>query len=295
MMTREDLAQFGFTRQEQRERDRIGWGGPEPKPEWRPKGRIVTSPIDLWELEEARDDLGRQNLGSGVPVHLVLWSVLPPRRPYLTRIGGVPWRPADRPWPKNRRGDPCTFVAQFCFADSRHLVSPRIKDDVLLVFFEDWDSWSGENVRLEWSPLAIAQPFLEQDVPSQELPVPRYSGVLYDTCDYPNAEEPRNVFMVARSQATKIGRTSFFPQHHPTRRGEELLCTLSSVYPVSSNWPAKRLTERWPLLDLEHFQTPNPPDDIDGFSSEMLMLGDAGTQHYWINGKGRVRVDGSCG
>jgi hypothetical protein len=171
-LTREDLTHFGFTREYMRERDQMGWGGPKPRPPWQPGGRIITSPIDLWEVEEARDDIGRESMGEPVPVHMFLWSVLPPVKPYLTKLGGVPWRPADRPWPKNHRGKPCTFVAQFCFADSRDLVSPQLPGDVLLVFFEGWNSWTGNDVVLEWSSLAIEEPFASIDVPEQELTVP---------------------------------------------------------------------------------------------------------------------------
>ena len=37
-----------------------------------------------------------------------------PAKPYLTKIGGVPYRPSDEPWPGQDDEDPMTFFAQFC-------------------------------------------------------------------------------------------------------------------------------------------------------------------------------------
>jgi hypothetical protein len=301
--TRDELNQFAFTRDDMRECDKIGWGGAQPKPEWQPSGRMITSPIDLWEVEEARDDVGRDTMGEPVPVHTFLWSVLPPTKPYLTKLGGVPWRPADRAWPRDPRGKPYTFVAQFCFADSRHLVSSKLPGDVLLVFFEEWNSWTGENVVLEWSDLAIDNPLEAIDVPAQELPVPNYTGVIYATDEYPDgrervyeALEGRNaVWMVADTQSTKIGRSTYFVQNDPRRPGEELLCTLSSVSPAPTGLDKTRASARWPLLDLERYATPTEPPDIDYWSTEMMVFADEGAQYFLIDREGRVRVTGDCG
>jgi hypothetical protein len=300
--TREDLAKFGFTRDYVRERDKIGWGGPQPPAEWHPSGQIITSPIDLWEVEEARDDVGRDTMGEPVPVHMFLWSVLPPTKPYLTKLGGVPWRPADRAWPRDPRGKPYTFVAQFCFADSRNLVSSQLPDDVLLVFFESWYGGSGKGVVLEWSNLAIDKPLQGIDVPAQELPTPNYSGVIYATDEYPNGMKRAyealgmrgSVYLVADTQSTKIGRSTFFIQNDPRQPGEELLCTLSSVYPADSHWKAKRATARWPLLDLERYHTPAAPPSINGWSTETMEFAGTGAQYFLIDGEGRLRVAADC-
>lgn len=296
-VTREDLAQLGFTPEYMRERHRIGRGGQEPRPEWRPSGQVITSPVHLWEVETARDEVGRERMGEPLPVHLFLWSVLPPLRPYLTRLGGVPWRPAARPWPTNRRGKPCIFVAQFCFADSRHLVAPRLPGDVLLVFFADWDSWTGADIVLEWSDCTIEHPMAPRAVPPQELTVPQLSGVVCEFAEYPHGRDRvdevlrhRFPYLVAVTQATKIGRASFFIQADRRLAGEELLCTLSSVLPADCDGGERRATARWPQLDLERYATPTAPPDDDGWSIERMTFGDLGALYFWIDRDGRVRV-----
>ena len=259
-----------------------------------PSGTVITSPIDLWEVEEARDDVGRDPMGPAVPVHLFLWSALPPARPYLTKLGGVPWRPAARPWPRSQRGEPCTFLAQFCFTDSRALVRPGLPGDVLLVFFADWNSWHGETVHLEWSDLEIAEPLAAAEVPRQELTVPQLSGVIYATHDSPEGHRRADQaldaharsFLVAETQATKIGRTSFFAQDDPRRDGEELLCTLSSVRAHGG--------PRWPLLDLERPRGDPAPEDRNGWSAEKIAFGDGGALYFLIDERGEVRVTGQC-
>lgn len=298
--TRDQLQRLGFTRELLSARHRLGRGGALPQPPWRPSGRVITSPIDLWEVEVARDDLGRGTLGPPVPVHLFLWSVLPPAKPYLTKLGGVPWRPASRPWPRNARGEPCTFVAQFCFADSRALVRRNLPGDVLLVFFADWNSWYGDTLHLEWSQLDIREPVASAAVPLQSLVVPQFSGVIYETCDYPEVdsrgceglEDGAAHFLVAETQATKIGRTSFFCQDLPMRQDQELLCTLSSVMPDSGE--PERSMAHWPLLDLERHAGDPAPCDADGWSAEQMVFGDAGALYFLIDGSGDVRVTGLC-
>ena len=90
---------------------------------------------------------------------------------------------------QTKDGKPCTFVAQFCFADSRHLVSDKLPDDVMLVFFSDSDDGiDPKGVVIEWSPIEIAKP-MTGSVPKQELTVPELSGVLYESEEYPDGLE----------------------------------------------------------------------------------------------------------
>ncbi|MEM7227474.1 MAG: DUF1963 domain-containing protein, partial [Planctomycetota bacterium] len=72
-----------------------------------------------------------------------------PEKPYLTKLGGVPHRESKKRWPMNRDGQPCTFVAQFCFADSRDIISTKLRGDVLLMFLPGPDP--AEEPVFEWS------------------------------------------------------------------------------------------------------------------------------------------------
>lgn len=71
--------------------------------------------------------------GRRVPVDIFAFGKGEPHERYMTKVNGLPYRPADRPWPYDRDGRPLTFLAQFCFVDSRdHLGA--LPGDVLLVF-----------------------------------------------------------------------------------------------------------------------------------------------------------------
>jgi hypothetical protein len=92
----------------------------------------------------------------------------PPDR-FVTRIGGVPYRPASLPWPTRKDGRPMTFFAQICFADSADLVSAA--DDVLLIFATEEDGHlSGlqshePGLHFEWYPLGIKKLIQPKQVP----------------------------------------------------------------------------------------------------------------------------------
>ena len=54
----------------------------------------------------------------------------------VTKVAGLPYRAAGLPWPLTDDGRPMTFLAQFCFEESRDLVG-KLPGDVLLIFAED--------------------------------------------------------------------------------------------------------------------------------------------------------------
>ena len=63
--------------------------------------------------------------------------------PYLTKLGGIPHRNSTKPWPVDGNNKPYTFVAKFCFMDSKDIVSNKIPDDVMLLFFKDAENAYG--------------------------------------------------------------------------------------------------------------------------------------------------------
>lgn len=66
---------------------------------------------------------------------VIVWSKDEYRaKPWLTRVGGIPYRDRSIPWPTNG-GKSLKFVAQVCFVDSRDLFSQEIPD-VLLMFVD---------------------------------------------------------------------------------------------------------------------------------------------------------------
>lgn len=70
-----------------------------------------------------------------VPVESFLWSRGEPSAPWHTKIGGVPYRDASRPWPVNKEGTPLEFLAQVFITQSSILTKSRdFPGDVLLLF-----------------------------------------------------------------------------------------------------------------------------------------------------------------
>jgi hypothetical protein len=106
-----------------------------------PTACIISGPYDIAVLEQLREeafaflpDIER------VPTDIFVWNRGEPERRAVTRIGGLPYREAGKPWPIARSGTPMNFVAQFCFADSRD-ITPDLPGDILLFFAESkkWD------------------------------------------------------------------------------------------------------------------------------------------------------------
>ncbi len=66
---------------------------------------------------------------------VIVWNQSDYRaKPWLTRVGGIPYRDRRAPWP-TIEGRRLKFVAQVCFVDSRDLISQEIPD-VLLIFVD---------------------------------------------------------------------------------------------------------------------------------------------------------------
>ena len=220
----------------------------DPLDLWKPHGEIITSPSHLCNVELVRQKYAKtKQLGPLVPVDLILWSSEPAEQPYFTKLGGVPHRESERPWPKDKQGKPYTFVAQFCFSDSKEIISTVIPDDVMLIFFEGPDSYfEPEEIHIEWSSVDLNSPITAEQCPKPSFVVPQLSAHLYRTNEYPESWDVfeqaghNQSYLFPVTQASKIGRETFYIQNDAREEGEDLLCTLNSLHPTNSNWPFYR-------------------------------------------------------
>jgi hypothetical protein len=97
-------------------------------------GRAVTSPADICNNEHLRKAIRDQvDWGRAVPVDIFVFAEGEPPDPFVTKIGGVPYRPSAKAWPVLSDGQLMTFVGQICFADSFDLTG-ELPGAVLLVF-----------------------------------------------------------------------------------------------------------------------------------------------------------------
>ncbi len=268
----------------------------DPLDLWKIHGTPITSPAHLCMIELARKQCaarcrGGALPGPAVPVDLLLWSVEPARRPWLTRLGGTPHRESTKPWPTHA-GRPCTFVAQFCFVDSTDIVSDRLRGEVMLLFLADEQGyWDANKVHIEFSSVKLSSPMTAEQCPRPGFVVPQLSGQIHRTLEYPRSEP---VFFRAGhwlpwyfsiTGSTKIGRGSFELDDPELLSGQsECLCALHSL-----DYSSGPTAGFWPLIGLEAFPDDWPQPYGEGaWGRYNMRLGDVGCLFFLINRDGEV-------
>ena len=237
-----------------------------------------------------------KDLGAPIPVDIFMWSVAPPAKPFLTKLGGTPHRESTRPWPTDN-GRPYTFVAQFCFADSRDIVSESLPGDVILIFFKAASAFlEKDSVHIEWSSIQLESALTAAECPPPSFAVPQLSGQIFRTNEYPESWDVFDqaghdrCYLFPTTQSTKIGRETFFIQDDPRDTDIELLCALNSVKPTTYPTPTK-----WPFVDLETL--PDDGDKPNGNSARgkyQLMFADVGCMYFMIDKQGTVTWAWDC-
>ncbi len=266
----------------------------DPLDLWKASGTIISSPSDLCQVELVRERVAKKHdLGRRVPVDTIIWSHGAPEKPYLTKTGGVPHREKSLQWPTEKTGRPYTFVAQFCFLDSKDIVSDKLPGDIMLVFFKDSESYAGDpgDVHIEWSSASLRQPMTQKDCPKPGFAVPELAGELHRCNEYPDSTEifekegHYESYLLSKSQSTKIGRETYVIQGDPRKKGQEFICALSSVQPK----------EKWPFTNMEALprSISDGDEESDGELYEM-MFGDVGCIYFMIDTRGNVTWASDC-
>jgi len=253
-------------------------------------GEMITSPYDLFSVETLRDIHGLRT-GKAFPTDVFVFGKGESPRRDGTKVGGLPYWPADRPWPTNAEGAPCFFLAQFNFADSRDLF-PDLPGDVLLLLAEDPENylWEPDRIRFEWLPLGLppACPFEESLTAVKAGP---FYGVIYRSADYPDAADRAHDLKVSGSwnlpilNGTKIGGAPHFIQSGDDSAGE-FLCQLGSIQ-AAPNVPYPWVNRAEPL-ELEFNDR-----GIYG-NGNSVVFGDMGTIYVFRDRQGVVRSSFEC-
>jgi Domain of unknown function (DUF1963) len=154
--------------------------------------------------------------------------------PQCTKIGGLPYWPVDRPWPKNEEGTPYRFLAQFNFADS-HDLFPKLPGQVLMILIDGGDDWFWEpkHIHFEWLQLGLTPctTFARSLVAEKAGP---FFGAIYRSADYPKASKKARESGLPQGynlpilNGTKIGGLPHFIQSDDDVEGE-FLCQLGSI------------------------------------------------------------------
>ena len=142
-------------------------------------------------------------LGRGVPMDYVVWRKTPHEFPWLSRIGGTPWRDRSLPWPRSQQGDDYTFVGQFNLSETTGAYSYDLSGDLVLIFFAF--SEFGDVV-LEWSTKELANPLSKQDCPPAGFHVPELFAELHRTLEYPDFDDMNTMYdRIPKSLQQRVG------------------------------------------------------------------------------------------
>jgi hypothetical protein len=220
----------------------------------------------------------------------------PPDR-HVTKTGGLPYRPAQMPWPVTDDGTPMSFLAQINFADSKDITG-SLPGDLLLVFTPDSDGCI-ERLHTEWQMLGHGDLISTNAIPEQAWrPDPCY-GHIFRTTSYPDAKRQPEAadteypmcrgleiwsdFHLLQYQATQIGTAPFFIQPGDDDLPGRVLCAISSVQPPQHE-PYPWVNHSEPLM----------PEDVWRYDDNYLMLGDMGCIYISIDDAGDLHFTESC-
>ncbi len=129
---------------------------------------------------------GPVGAGERSPTDQLFFVAGEPAERSVTKVAGLPYRAAGLPWPLTDDGRPMTFLAQFCFDESRDLVG-ELPGDVLLIFAEDRQAYLpnpyDSSLRFEWHHLGLRDLIRAEEIPDVDWKLRPYFGVLHRTDD----------------------------------------------------------------------------------------------------------------
>lgn len=253
--------------------------------------------------QQVREMRSKGDLGPSVPADVFAWSFDGVReKPWLTRIGGIPWRPKGKPWPCDENGIPLAFLGQICFVDSMDVLPCKLPGMIALIYGTASQGWISLDAgsALEWSPLKIAKPADLSDVPWTGMLPFEYTGVIHRTVQYTDRELSDVVFkqagysqggfQIAAFQATSIGTHAFLPQMTPMDSNPKctLIATLSTVY-FRDEWPLCDVRQNMIRVSTNWGEGPATFDHAHDFG-----IGDAGCVFIYRDEHGNFVLDGCC-
>jgi hypothetical protein len=255
----------------------------------------LTSPFQLVINERLREKAGIFNCSHrSLPTDIFIFAEGEPLRRETTKIGGIPYLPANRHWPRLPSGKPLTFVAQFCFADS-HDLTGELPGDVLLIFVESDEygldlNWADEaemkrQIVFEWVSIGDFPLVTAAMIPKTKWkPFPCY-GAIFRAYDYPDLDKfayPETAnYIPTINSATKIGGVPEWIQYEELLPGR-FLCELNSTmaegvlpYPFLNR--SAPLDKTWSKQRTGEFG-----------KTDLLHWGDVGTLYLFIDDEGQI-------
>ena len=255
------------------------------------RGQTIAGPFDMFSVERLRNEHALRS-GQPVPTDVFVFSEGEPKQRHLTKIGGLPYWPKNKPWPTTAAGDPCWFLAQLNFSDSRDLF-PKLPGDLLTIYTEDEESWLHdglETLHCVWQyvndePLISARQFPKFDFEFENVVC---HGVIHRTFDYPKSVKKASKLSVRRSyllavvSGTKIGGVPNFLQGDPKLSGT-FLAQIASVQPS--------IEVPYPWVNRKKPYGLSGRNSTNGSS---FMIGDAGSIFLYLQKDGSIRAVDQC-
>lgn len=253
-----------------------------------PDGDIVVGPRELAFNEQLRAECGGlSGAVSTVPVDVLVWAEGEPSNRAATKIGGTPYRPRGAEWPRNQDGDPCEFLGQMCFADSRDILTTlngkrlELPGDILLLFntalggLFDSDEEDPRSLQYEWQPLGLSDLMEPQSLPApfSDSAISPCHAQLHRTVDLSSVpqDHPLRSFESGASLAVfKSGKIAGLPHYvqDAEPRPGVFLGAFGSINPVGPTFP---------LLNV-----PVNPSGEFNMNGNYCMFGDCGSLYLFL-------------
>lgn len=272
-----------------------------------PGGEIITSPKHLAVVEQLRkESLGSRNLPA-FHTDVFVFARGEPSNRSVTKIGGLPFWPKRRDWPVGKSGNPMSFVAQFCFADSMDLFD-SLPGEILLIFSDgiygkDWTEGDTGAIRFEWVNRSESNLVEAEDIPLARWGLFPVYGEIHRTQDYVTDLSVQRAlkaaykcwYQIAVAKGTKIGGLPPWIQDVEEIPGR-FLCALGSVHPdyqldeiLLRPYPFTNFQE--PLVRRRGgFRAAGEEIQAD----RLLMWGDVGSLFLFLDDADRIHWTTQC-
>lgn len=251
----------------------------------------VTGPADLCLNEHLRRNLAdAYDWGTPFEKDIFIWGIGESTLRTATKIGGLPYRESEKPWPIAPNGVPLPFVGQINFSNSADLVDTPA--EMLLVFADIFEGVVN-TACLEWQSIEPNMKLvLEREVPETSWKPHPFHGHIVRVESFPNAVLKPGVNkpvidgrLVSRDhllfnyQASEIGRCPFAIQPCDSEINDPI-CVIASLQPSGFGHPYPWVNDStiW-SLDAEIKRAGR--ECVEGYPDPQLMFGDGGSLYIY--------------